>query len=406
MTAATWLIEGRDPLIFRDGRPIGGDAPIATLPFPLPSTIAGAVRGRLATDPKTGNFTLRGDDSALAELLTIPVHGPLLAELQRDGQHASWLFPAPRDALVRVHEHGGDLSIARLLPRTLGPGEQIDALAEHSLRPLFPDPDLERSKPPSDPVAFWNDRAFETWLMGHRPTVRSADDLGIRAFPKEPRMHVSMRPGERVAEDGALFETVGLRLAHAPPSKQRLSEARHFALSFRTPGGVVRGRPLQLHRGLAPIGGERRLARWSDTSAPWPAPPAGLREAVLATCRARLLLITPAIFGGGALPAWSGCPWPTLPELRVTVEAAAVPPAEVVSGWDLNAKKDPKGRPRGAPKPTRRMAPAGSVYFVRLDGPEPLRRAWFESTWLHSISDKDQDRLDGFGLTAIGTWSE
>ena len=388
----TWLIEGRDPLIFRDGRPIGGDAPIETLPFPLPSTLAGAVRGRLATDPVTGQFTLRDDDSAIAELLKIPVRGPLLAELKPAGEHAAWLFPAPRDALVRGSD--GDLSIARLLPGILQPGEQLDALAEHGLHPLFPDTALGRAKPPTDPIAFWTRSAFESWLMGHRPQVRTADDLGIRAFPRESRMHVSMRPGERVAKDGALFETVGLRFAHAPCPQHRLRRARHFALAFATPGGVVAGRSMQLQPGIAPIGGERRLARWSK-SPPWPTPPSDLLQSILTTARARLILLTPAIFSKGALPGWSGQPWPTQPDLRVTVEAAAVPPAEVVSGWDLKARK---------PKPTRRMAPAGSVYFVRLDGPEAARRAWFESTWLHNIADTPQDRLDGFGLAAIGTW--
>lgn len=392
----TWLIEGRDPLIFRDGRPLGGNAPIETLDFPLPSTIAGVVRGRLATDPKTGAFTLRGNDTALAELLTIPVRGPLLAEVTRDGKHSAWLFPAPRDALVRVRESDGDLSITRLLPSTLKAGEQIDALAEHGLRPLFPDADLERSKPPADPITFWTHAAFESWLMGHKPKASKAGDLGIHALPRETRMHVSMRPGERVAEDGALFETVGLRFTHSP-STHHLSDAHHFALAFSTPGGAVAGRPLTLQPGVAPIGGERRLAHWSTTTAPWPTPPAGVGEAVFTTTRARLILLTPAIFEKGALPAWSGQPWPGVPDLRVTVEAAAVPPAQVVSGWDLKARK---------PKPTRRIAPAGSVYFVRLEGPEAARRAWFEATWLHSISDQPQDRRDGFGLAAIGTWSE
>lgn len=394
----TWLIEGRDPLIFRDGRPLGGNAPIETLDFPLPSTIAGAVRGRLATDPRTGAFTLRGNDAALAELLTIPVRGPLLAEITPDGEHSAWLFPAPRDALVRVRESDGDLSIARLLPATLKAGEEIDALAEHELRPLFPNPNLARSKPPTDPIAFWRNPAFESWLMGHRPEASKVDELGIRALPREARMHVSMRPGERVAEDGALFETVGLRFTHSPTTKRlRLRKANHYALAFNTPGGAVAGRPLTLQPGVAPIGGERRLARWTATSTPWPTPPAGLREAVLATTRARLILLTPAIFSKGALPGWSGQPWPGLPDLRITVEAAAVPPAQVVSGWDLKAR---------APKPTRRIAPAGSVYFVRVEGPESARRAWFDATWLHSISDQPQDRRDGFGLAAIGTCSE
>jgi CRISPR-associated protein Cmr3 len=59
------------------------------------------------------------------------------------------------------------------------------------------------------------------------------------------------------------------------------------------------------------------------------------------------------------------------------------------------------------PKPTRRMAASGSVYFVELkcDNDAALRE-WIGKTWLHSISDRPEDRRDGFGLAALGVWPE
>lgn len=78
--------------------------------------------------------------------------------------------------------------------------------------------------------------------------------------------------------------------------------------------------------------------------------------------------------------------------------------SEVVSGWDL-AFDNGAGKPRGRPKPTRRLAPAGSVYFVELEGGarEDLER-WCDAAWLAPLSDGEQERRDGFGLAALGAW--
>jgi CRISPR-associated protein Cmr3 len=74
-----------------------------------------------------------------------------------------------------------------------------------------------------------------------------------------------------------------------------------------------------------------------------------------------------------------------------------VPRPEVVSGWDLV---------KGKPKKSRRLAPAGSIYFVELNGTPEDRRRWCDETWLACVSDAEQDRRDGFGLAALGTWED
>jgi CRISPR-associated protein Cmr3 len=76
------------------------------------------------------------------------------------------------------------------------------------------------------------------------------------------------------------------------------------------------------------------------------------------------------------------------------LQAAITPRPEVVSGWDMAQKR---------PKPTRRLVPAGGVYFVRLDGDEASINRWLDATWWQCVSDDEQARRDGFGLCVIGT---
>lgn len=389
-----WIIEARDPLIFRDGRPIGGNAPIATMNFPYPSTLAGAVRGRLASD--AGGFTLSGKTGPLAELRQIPVRGPLLAEVSPTGKFLGWLLPAPRDALVRLGDRDA-LSLTPLRPQPLPPGRHVDGLDKHGLDLLMPTVQLPPGKPLNDPPVFWREQHYLAWLTSQAPAARHARDLGIGVFPQEARMHIVMKPNERVGEDGGLFETVGLRFVDTP-TPGTMSQCRHYALSVACPGGTVAGKQLTMRPELAPLGGERRLARWWPAGAAWPKPPITLHEQILRTRRARLLLVTPALFDRGALPGWSGNVWPGAGPVQATVRAACVPSAQIVSGWDMETNK---------PKPTRRMAASGSVYFITLKcDDDAALRCWIDDTWLQSICDRAEDRRDGFGLAALGVWPE
>lgn len=56
------------------------------------------------------------------------------------------------------------------------------------------------------------------------------------------------------------------------------------------------------------------------------------------------------------------------------------------------------------PKPARRLAPAGTVFFLELSGSDEAISKWVQTTWMSCVSDEEQDRLDGFGLAVIGTW--
>lgn len=388
---SVWLVEPLDPLIARDGRPAAVGR-FDTVSFPYPSMLAGAVRTRMGSE--NGAFTLAGA-AALKELKEkVIVRGPLLAELEPEGNGVlQWLAPAPQDALLLSHDDKPALK--RLFPRPLRPDQATDSLAELGLQPVGFEKAEGYGKPPKDVPAFWSWPVFETWLES--PQDQSAvklSSLGIEALPVERRAHLAIQPGERVSIDGMFFQTAGLRFLHKGASPLA---PRRFALSLSCEEATVAGRDLKMKRQIAPLGGERRLARWLPATKEWPVMPEAIREKIVATGRARLILLTPAVFEKGALPGWNGGDWPLEAVVKATVRAACVPRPQVVSGWNLET---------GRPKKTRRLAPAGSVYFIELSGAKDDVRQWCDEAWFASASDDAQDRCDGFGMAVLGTWEE
>jgi len=81
-------------------------------------------------------------------------------------------------------------------------------------------------------------------------------------------------------------------------------------------------------------------------------------------------------------------------DFNIKIIAAALSRYQTISGWDYE---------KGTPKPTRRLVPAGSVYFLNLEGVADIE-AFVNAVWLQAISDDDQSRLDGFGLALLGAW--
>jgi CRISPR-associated protein Cmr3 len=389
---SVWLVEPLDPLIARDGRPASVGGHFFTVSFPYPSMLAGAVRTRMGCE--NGAFTLRGE--ALTELLEkVTVRGPLLAEMQPEGDEIlQWLAPAPRDlTILRTPE--GTTILRRHLPHPLDPGEAMDSLVEEGLFPVGYRGGDTHGKPPKDLPAFWRWAEFERWLTApaDRPEV-DLQALGVASLPIETRAHLAMQPGERVGMDGMFFQTSGLRFLQTGATRLN---PRRFALSVWCQGATVAGRDLALERQIAPLGGERRLARWAPASQDWPRIPETVRERIVSTGRARLILLTPAIFANGTLPGWNGGAWPLGGSVKARVRAACVPRPAIVSGWDLA---------KGGPKPTKRLASAGSVYFLELQGAKDDLRRWCEETWLNCVSDGAQDRRDGFGMAALGIWED
>ena len=107
-----------------------------------------------------------------------------------------------------------------------------------------------------------------------------------------------------------------------------------------------------------------------------------------------MMLMSPAHFEKGYLPTWLQS---AVEGVQANVQAAALTQRAVaISGWDMKAKHE---------KPSRRLVPAGAVYYLRLEGPPEARRRFVETLWFQPISDAEQDRRDGLGQVVFGVWN-
>lgn len=372
---SVWLIEPRDSIIFRDGRPFNPTpgARAKSLPFPYPSTLAGAVRTRAGQGEK-GVF----DTSRIDELLQIGIRGPVLVEMdQPDG----WYFPAPADCLVMQPEGEDDEKRGkRLWARPVSVQEYEWTNLEDGLELVSIVP-VKKNKPHANAPRFWKWREIKAWLENpvnvEQPV--NLNELGMAGLTTESRLHVKIQAIEHTAEREMLFETSGLEFVRVADKK-----ASFYGLAVETEAMLTEGPDF--------LGGERRIVKWHKGEK-LPACPKEVKEAIHRTNHCRLLLATPAIFENGYLPQWlERC----TTGVTVRVRAAAVPRYQAVSGWDYKHK---------SPKASRRLAPAGSVYFLQLTGDDAAIEQFVENIWLHNISDAEQDRRDGFGLALLGSWN-
>ncbi|GHO89428.1 type III-B CRISPR module-associated protein Cmr3 [Dictyobacter formicarum] len=412
-----WIIEPHDPLLFRDGRPFGASpgAIARSLPFPFPSTIAGGTRSQIGMD-EHGLFHFTSDKN-LVMLKKIGIRGPILVQLPHNSQEqAQWLAPAPLDALpFQIKKDGEDeewrptqFSVEQLVPLT-PLAEAMNDLnsGDNSQPPLclagLLNPTGE--KPSTNTPAYWHWDRFVSWLTN--PAAESwkaitARELGIKGPISEERVHVSIDRKTRTGRDGYLFATSSLEFTASEKTEEQereqqpasLAQARQLALVV-----MLDEQGLQPQPGPGCLGSERRLVNWARSQMEEVACPKAIKDSIIASGACRLVLLTPTYFAQGYRPSWILSERQGVkPELRAIVNRRP----QVVSGWDI-AKE---GRKKSV-----RLAPAGTVLFLKLKGDQAAIGRWIDQTWLHCISDNgdadgssEQYRLDGFGLAALGTW--
>ena len=288
--------------------------------------------------------------------------------------------PVPKDVVWRP-AHGSDMEQFAVVP--LAPSDDSTALGGmtdlrgRGLRLLLPRAGwdaLQRTKAMRAP-AFWAWDRMESWLASPADQTVESGDL-LFGLPNDVRTHVQVDGDKGTASDGDLFQTEGLVFRDT---------AAEYGLLLRTQGAP--------QMGVVRLGAEQRLSSLADSGCEWPALPDSVRcrlEAPGGSHLVRVILLTPGIFADGYRP-------PMDPDGRITqgplqgarLVAAAVDRPQVMSGWDMVLR---------GPKPTRRFAPAGSVYWLEVEDPV----AFASKLWMSSVCDELQDQLDGFGLCVVG----
>lgn len=384
-----WLILPRDPVIVRDGRPFGPDpgARAQSLPFPFPATLAGAVRTRFGE--QHGGFGAGGVSPA--DVLSLSVRGPFLVQMTESTQVARLLLPAPGDALL-LPETGQHPPLRRWLrPLELAADARTNLNPSDSAAPRLWHVGMAApiaDKPLTNPPTFWWWDAYLQWLLEPGDSEIVPGKLGLRGLVSESRVHVRIDPTSGAAVEGFLYQTSALEFDRRPVPKPawRLADTMTLALLVTTDAAF--------DEGLGALGGERRTVCWQHCNDQVLAPcPAELRAAIRKTQACRLILATPGVFAQGLLPRLN---WLAISGLKLTVRAVVASRYDVISGWDYDHNRA---------KPTRRLAPAGTVYYLSLaDSTESAIDQFIERVWFQPVSDAEQDRLDGFGVAAPGVW--
>jgi CRISPR-associated protein Cmr3 len=386
VTIATIELTCRDPIVSRDGRPFGRNqgSRMRSLTWPMPSVVTGSLRTAL------GKAAERVFSEATANELRQVAIGGVFPTVE--GQ---LYLPAPDDCVVR--EDGRAFS-AR--PEGIRDGAGCDWPIDGLQPVMLPLDENEPDFKPKDGPAWWPIDRLADWLV--KPEVQF-DHKFLKAPETEERTHVQLDPDRGANQDGMLFTTSALNLTHLP-RYQADPEAAGLAGKFAAIRLVTRaaadgwaGEAISELNTLHPLGGERRLVHWKTAEADLWKCPEMIKQALGKSKRVRMVLATPAIFAGGWKPGWlkeglTGSPFEGGP--RLSLVGFTIKRWRAVSGWSL-------AEPRG-PKPVKRIVPAGGVYFFEVDGDE--NAAGLVDHWLRPVSDDEQDRRDGFGLTVWGTW--
>ncbi|PPC90175.1 MAG: hypothetical protein CTY34_08770 [Methylobacter sp.] len=393
-----YLIVPKAPLMLRDGRNFGAEAGLAdTLPFPRPSTLAGAMRTAWAESQPDFSY----NEDGKIQLLAHQVQGPLLAEINA-GQ-LQILLPAPADAVCLSPINykptpTPTLSVFRLKPEALVHDKEGTDLPHSGLMPVFLQGD-NNSKPISNPPAFWYFERMTTWLEDDTSLPQPLDQQGVSALPKAIRTHVAIDSQTQTNKIAHLFQTAGLHFA-----ERRLPKQNSTSWGWAQPHyGLLMRFSADMPDSYRTVGGEARLSQILNRQGTWPQCPDSLANA-LANCQGfRLILVTPALFEHGYLPGFidpetlSG----QIGGLSVGLKAISMPRWQAGTSWDMQKSWDSKTRIGGRGMRTaQRMVPAGAVFWFEIIQGDS---AALKNLWLHPITDRRAN--DGYGLAIPGVWT-
>ncbi|MDP5213949.1 type III-B CRISPR module-associated protein Cmr3 [Pseudoalteromonas tunicata] len=372
-----YLIQPKDPLVIRSGRPFEEISDAQAARFPPPSTVAGALR----------NIHARSTGKTLdSELLKLAVTGPLAVKRPLNGDALTAehiLVPKPADVQYFKDEKTQLTHLVRSKPMAFAEGDGCDLPS--GLQPLFAENLFTEKEIAGKPVSgpnWWSFNDLVAWRKGAEISFEQVVKNGWTPAEPDIRTHIAINNHSRNVETGKLFQTTGLSMWQQRSDNQPFPDA---CVS------ILAGIDGDITLPLLNLGGERRLAQVEPCTL-WPTIPTDLVQAIKTAKGFTLTFLTPVLFNHGWLPSWldkdtlTGTP-PSCTGLQVRLRAAALERWSPQSGWDLA-----KNKPRAAQK----MIPAGATYWFEIEGDatdEDIR-----SLWLAHFCDDAQSNLNGFGL--------
>lgn len=378
MSSNTLFIEPLDILILRGNKLFGdpGSYGESHVP-PWPSVIAGAIRSRMLADAGVDLAAFARGELRHPELGTPTEPGRFVLRgfhlAQRDAHGKIELLIAPPADLSIVEDD--DQPQARgAQPTVLHP-----ALQSSSPLPLQPVlAETSRSKPAS---GYWlTQTGWQRYLNGEPP---KSDELvkSSSLWRSEERVGVGLEHATRSAAEGKLYTTQAIAF------KDGVGFMAEIAGATPPQDGLIR------------LGGDGRGAALHSIPFARPAPD---YNEMIKERRCRLVLTTPGLFTQGWLPNGvyrDGNDYRfDLHGVRGRLVCAAVPRAEVISGWDLA---------KWQPKPAERVAPTGSVYWLdELEASQDaLEKLANEGLWSDPCEDAAR-RAEGFNRLALARWPQ
>ena len=376
----TLFLEPLDALILR-GNKLFGDAGSygeSMLP-PWPSVAAGAIRSRILADSKIDLSAFArsaiehpelGTPSDPKGFVLRAFHLARRKNGHKDDGIERFMVP-PADVSI-VEDASGIPAARRAIPTAVASG-----LHSSNVLPLHPVlAETTRSKSVS---GYWlTQSGFANYLNGQllqaEHLVKSSELWGM-----DERIGVGLSAATRSVETGKLFTT----------------QAIAFKPDVGFAAEVTGATPPE--SGLLRFGGDGRAVAVHKVQ---PAPITPDIGRIAQSGRLKLVLASPGLFTHGWLPNGVGQHGQDyrfdLHGVRGRLVCAAVPRAEVISGWDLA---------QWQPKPAQRVAPTGSVYWLdEVEAtPEALGKLAEQGLWSERCEDALR-RAEGFNRLWLGTW--
>ena len=363
-----YFVEPLDVLFLRGNKLFGeaGSYGESQIP-PNPSVIAGAVRSALMAHKRIDFQAFATNLLTDEEFGSAEQPGPFrvtafhLAQRDKD-QQVEPIYPLPADLSVHQSKDTSKLSTRRLTPCRLTTPMMTSAATE-CLAVL---PESNRGKPEAGfwlSADGWHSHLLDSDIDPDKHLVATND-----MWQMELRTGIGLDTTRRSVETGKLFTVQALSLG-----KREQGKGHDIGFLAQIEGAELPD-TLTLR-----LGGDGRAARAclvhdADLYEPdW--------DRICKDRRCRIILTSPGIFDDGWQPTGvtgNGANLRfELGNVSARLVCAAVPRAEVISGWDL-AKRQPK--------PAQRVAPAGSVYWLEdLEAtPEQLRKLADRGLWQDS----------------------